>query len=253
MSFLHKLGLVGVRPFSRTAPVNHHLPHGNGLHGAGPGFAPVNSPRSTEMQEIMRTSKGLKEFLWNLEGLGRGSLLDLGPVWQTTLSFFIERGFRVTAEDLLCAWKDFCRDEEKHLQAASGGALDTSVDRTAEGRAVRFLEGNLRYPAAVFDAVLMWDLLDYLEPPLARRVVSVVCEAVRPGGVVFAMFHSRKPAGFHRYRVADSMTLQMLPAAEIVPAQRVYQNREIQDLFGQYRSMKSLVSRDQFREVLFIK
>jgi len=253
MSFLHKLGLVGVRPFSRMAPVNHHSPHGNGLHAAGPGFAPVNSPRSTEMQEIMRTSKGLKEFLWNLEGLGRGSLLDLGPVWQTTLSFFIERGFRVTAEDLLCAWKDFCRDEEKHLQAASGGALDTSVDRTAEGRAVRFLEGNLRFPAASFDAVLMWDLLDYLEPPLARRVVSVVGEAVRPGGVVFAMFHSRKPAGFHRYRVADSMTLQMLPAAEIVPAQRVYQNREIQDLFAQYRSMKSLVSRDQFREVLFIK
>jgi hypothetical protein len=104
MSFLHKLGLVGVRTFSRTAPVNRHPLHGNGLHGAGPGFAPVSSPRSAEMQEITRTSKGLQEFLWNLEGLGRGSLLDLGPVWQTTLSFFIERGFRVTAEDLLCSW-----------------------------------------------------------------------------------------------------------------------------------------------------
>ena len=253
MSFLHKLGLVAVRTSSRTAPVKRPPLHGNRLLAAGPGFAPVNSPRNVEMQEITRTSRGLKEFLWNLEGLGRGALLDLGPVWQTTLSFFIERGFRVTAEDLLCAWRDFSGEEEKHLQAAAGGALDSAVDRTPEGRAVRFLEGNLRHPAASFDAVLMWDLLDYLEPLLARRVVSVVSETVRPGGVVFAMFHSRKPASFHRYRVADSMTLQMLPAAEIVPAQRVYQNREIQDLFGQYRSMKSLVSRDQFREVLFVK
>jgi hypothetical protein len=253
MSFLHKLGLVGVRTFSRTAPANRHPLHGNGVHGAGPGITPVNSPRSAEMQEITRTSRGLKEFLWNLDGLGRGALLDLGPVWQTTLSFFIERGFRVTAEDLFCAWKDFCREEEKHLQMASGGALDTTEDRTPEGRAARFLEGNLCYPAASFDAVLMWDLLDYLEPSLARRIVSVVSGAVRPGGVVFAMFHSRKPECFHRYRVADSMTLQMLPAAEIVPVQHVYQNREIQDLFGQYRSMKSLVSRDQLREVLFIK
>jgi hypothetical protein len=34
---------------------------------------------------------GLKELLWNLDGLGHGTLLDMGPASQTTLSFFIER------------------------------------------------------------------------------------------------------------------------------------------------------------------
>jgi len=76
---------------------------------------------------------------------------------------------------------------------------------------------------------------------------------LRPGGVVFGIFHSRKPERFHRYRVVDSMTLQMLPAAETLQSQRTYQNREIQDLFRAYRSMKAFVGRDQLREVLFIK
>jgi len=44
-----------------------------------------------------------------------------------------------------------------------------------------------------------------------------------------------------------------ISTAVIFPAQKVYQNREIQDLFGRYRTMKSFVSRDQLRETLFIK
>jgi hypothetical protein len=67
------------------------------------------------------------------------------------------------------------------------------------------------------------------------------------------MFHSKKPEGFQRYRVADSNTLQRISTPVIFPAQKVYQNREIQDLFGRYRTMKSFVSRDQLRETLFIK
>jgi hypothetical protein len=39
----------------------------------------------------------------------------------------------------------------------------------------------------------------------------------------------------------------------ICAAQRVYQNREIQDLFGGYRTVKSFVGRDQLRETLFVK
>ena len=66
--------------------------------------------------ESNRLSNGLKELLWNLQGLERGALLDLGPVWQTTLSFFIERGFRVSSEDVLRAWKTFLNEEETRLK-----------------------------------------------------------------------------------------------------------------------------------------
>jgi hypothetical protein len=67
------------------------------------------------------------------------------------------------------------------------------------------------------------------------------------------MFHSKKPESFQRYRVADSNTLQVIGATAPCPAQRVYQNREIQDLFGRFRTVKSFVGRDQLRESLFVK
>src|SRR5689334_4115425 len=54
-----------------------------------------------------RQSNGLKEFLWQLEGIGHGHLLDLGPARQTTITFFIERGFKVYTEDLMATWQYF--------------------------------------------------------------------------------------------------------------------------------------------------
>jgi hypothetical protein len=193
----------------------------------------------------------LKEFLWNLDGLGRGTLLDLGPAWQTTLSFFIERGFRVSSEDLLRSWKAFLTEEETRLR--EDASARESLDMTPSGRAARFLQENLQYPRVSFDAVLLWDLLDYIEPTLVKKIVGNLTELLRPGGVVFAMFHSKKPEGFQRYRVLDSNTLQVVSSSMVCPPQRVYQNREIQDLFGRYRTVKSFVGRDQLRETLFIK
>jgi hypothetical protein len=92
-----------------------------------------------------------------------------------------------------------------------------------------------------------------MEPSMAKLTVANLTELLRPGGVVFALFHSKKPAGFQRYRVADSNTLQIISSNVLCPAQKVYQNREIQDLFSRFRTIKSFVSRDQLRESLFIK
>jgi len=249
MSFLHKFGIGVGSGTSRDVS----RPVASNLRPRTPGTPAVGgtAPRAPETRETTRISNGLKELLWNLDGLGRGKLLDLGPAWQTTLSFFIERGFRVSSEDLLRGWKGFLTEEEARLRD-DATALET-LDMTPGGRATRFLNDNLQYPRSSFDAVLLWDLLDYLEPTLAKQMVLNLTELLRPGGVVFAMFHSKKPEGFQRYRVADSNTLQMISTAVICPAQKVYQNREIQDLFGRYRTMKSFVSRDQLRETLFIK
>ncbi len=183
--------------------------------------------------------------------MGRGTLLDLGPAWQTTLNFFIERGFRVTSDDLLHSWKDFLAEEEKRLQKAATST--EAIDLTPAGRAARFVQANLQYSPSSFDAVLLWDNLDYLEPAVAKQTVACLTEVLRPGGIVFAMFHSKKPESFQRYRVADSNTLQVIGATAPCPAQRVYQNREIQDLFGRFRTVKSFVGRDQLRESLFVK
>jgi hypothetical protein len=249
MSFLNKLG-IGIGLGAGREAARPFPPTGRGRSG-GPAIGAVGAPRSPEPRESTRMSNGLKEFLWNLDGLGRGTLLDLGPAWQTTISFFIERGFRVSSEDILREWKEFLVQEEARLKDAS--ALTETTDMTPSGRAARFLETNLTYPRASFDAVLLWDLIDYLEPSLAKLAIATITELLRPGGVVFAMFHSKKTEGFQRYRVADSNTLQIVSAPVLCAVQKVYQNREIQDLFTRFRTMKSFVSRDQLRETLFIK
>jgi hypothetical protein len=249
MGLLNKLGIsVGsstARHGSRTLPDERKL--AGGKHGQ-PAVGAAHAP---EMKETSRVSNGLKEFLWNLDGLGRGTLLDLGPAWQTTLNFFIERGFRVSSEDLLRGWAEFYAQDEARIGAVK--TPENYEERLPEARAKRFLEQNLQYPAGSFDALLLWDILDYLDATLAKCMVAQLTELLRSGGVVFAMFHSKKPETFQRYRVADTTTLQVLSARPLLPAQKIYQNREIQELFGRYRTMKSYVARDQLRETLFIK
>jgi hypothetical protein len=258
MSLLNKLGIGGNEAARATRPVASSPSNPNSrtpvVAAGGSG-----SPRSPEQHVATRVSNGLKEFLWNLDGLGRGTLLDLGPAWQTTLNFFIERGFRVSSEDILRGWKGFLDEEEARIAVLRGGSLREdpsareSLELTPDGRATRFLQSNLQYPPASFDAVLLWDVLDYLDPAMTKRTIACLSELLRPAGIVFAMFHSKKPEGFQRYRVADSNTLQVIPATIVTPPQKVYQNREIQDLFSHYRTMKSFVGRDQLRETLFIK
>jgi hypothetical protein len=249
MSFLHKLGL-GMGN-GATRGVSLPVPANSRSRTPGVPISAVGSTHTPEPPGSTRVSNGLKEFLWNLDGLGRGTLLDLGPAWQTTLNFFIERGFRVSSEDILRGWKAFLTEEETRLRDDAGAC--EALDMTPSGRATRFLVENLQYPRSSFDAVLLWDLLDYIEPMLVKQMVANLTELLRPGGVILAMFHSKKPDGFQRYRVADSNTLQVVSSAVICPAQKVYQNREIQDLFSRYRTMKSFVGRDQLRETLFIK
>src|SRR6516164_9652178 len=249
MGLLNKLGIGGAsaRDGARTLPRERSSGNGNGSGG----LVAVGPNRAPAPQETTRVSNGLKEFMWNLEGLGRGTLLDLGPAWQTTLNFFIERGFRVTSDDVLRGWSDFLAQEESKLKGPM--TAEDYAERTPETLAKRFLNENLRYGPGSFDAMLLWDTLDYLEPKLAKETVAHLTEMVRPGGVVFGLFHSKKPAGFQRYRVLDTTSLQVLEAKAIFPAQKLYQNREIQEMFGRFRTMKSYVSRDQLRETLFIK
>src|SRR5262249_46478487 len=142
--------------------------NGRGRTPAPAAIAAVGPNKVPDKSEANRVSNGLKELLWNLDGLRRRTLLDLGSVWQTTLTFFIERGFRVTSEDILRAWKDFLDKEEAALREATR-TPEMAIDATPASRASRFLESNLQYAAGSFDAVLLWDLLDYFEPAMAAK------------------------------------------------------------------------------------
>lgn len=198
-----------------------------------------------------RLSNGLKEFLWHLEGIGHGHLLDVGPARQSTITFFIERGFKVYTEDFLATWKIFLDEDTQWLRSLPVGV--GPGDRTPGTRAERFLNTTLLYPVDTFDAVLLWDILDYLDSDLMARLTARITSLVRDGGVVLAIFHQKKPEAFHRYRILDAQNLELIPAPCPFQPQRVFQNREISNLFCRYRSSKMFVGRDQLRESMFVK
>lgn len=198
-----------------------------------------------------RVSNGLKEFLWLLSDVRPARVLDLGPVWQATVTFLIEKGYRVSTEDLLRAWKEFLTAEEERLRQAATGEEGGGVSQAA--LAERFLDGALQYPEESIRGVLAWDLFDYFDPEMMSRMMDRIFTILQPGGAVLAMFHSRSAERFQRYRLVDSQTVELLPAPTLAIHTRVFQNREILDLFGKFRSSKTFVGRDQVREGLFIK
>ena len=211
------------------------------------GAPPTAVPRN------LRVSNGLKDFLWLLDGVEHGALLDLGTVWQSTVSLFVERGFKVYTEDLLRDWKEFRDEYERRRQEAVLRGEPEAAVADFGALAEAFLDSILRHPPETFNAVLAWDVFDYLPPEVGTRLAARLNELLRPGGVVLALFHSRLPQSFSRYRVLDPQTVEVLPAPPLLAPVRLFQNRELLNLFAGFRSSKTFVGRDQIREGLFTK
>jgi hypothetical protein len=209
------------------------------------------SATATATAPNVRVSNGLKEFMWMISDVRNGRILDLGQVSQATLTFFIEKGYRVSTEDFLRSWKEFLTAEEERLRMAPVGEGREKISQAI--LADKFMETSLQYPEGNFHGVLAWDLFDYFDAELMPRVMDRLYTLLHPAGSVLALFHSRPAERFHRYRVVDAQTVELLPAPTLAVHARVFRNREILDLFGKFRSSKTFVGRDQMREGLFLK
>jgi hypothetical protein len=223
--------------------------------GAGSASAPAPSkPGPAPMAESSantRISNSLKEFLWLLSDVPQARILDLGPISQSTVNFFLEKGFRLSTEDLLRTWKEFLTTEEERLRVAPAG---TETERLSQDMLVdKFLDIALGYRESNFHGVLAWDLLDYFDVAIVPRLMERVYSVMAPGGAMLALFHSKPADRFHRFRIIDTQKFEAVPAPTLAVHAHVFQNREILDLFGKFRSSKTFVGRDQIREALFLK
>jgi len=223
--------------------------------GSGAASAPAPSkPGPTPVPESSantRVSNSLKEFLWLLSDVPQARILDLGPIAQSTLNFFLGKGFRLSTEDLLRTWKEFLTSEEERLRMAPARTGDGQVSQDA--LVEKFLEIALCYGEGNFNGVLAWDLLDYFDVAIVPRLMDRIFSIMAPGGVMLALFHSRPAQSFHRFRIIDMQKFEAVPAPTLAVHAHVFQNREILDLFGKFRSSKTFVGRDQVREALFLK
>lgn len=180
---------------------------------------------------------GREENIW---------VLDLGPTSPNNIKHITEQGHRIYNEDVLS-------------EATRPDLKTQSVEPGKEGQVVvdvpRYLAENLRHDREKFDAVMAWDIPDYLPEEVVKPTIERIHTIMKPGGILLAFFHTRDAgpdAPYFRYHIGDPQTLELQRGPQF-RLQRVFNNRHIENLFRDYASIKFFLGRDNIREVLVIR
>jgi SAM-dependent methyltransferase len=189
-----------------------------------------------------RHSTGFAEFIRSLPGDGKLSVLDLGPTSSANIAFLTGLGGRVHNEDILRASQDrsYVRRQEDGSEA---------VDPQ------KFFAENLDYPERTFDAILCWDIPDFLNEALVKPMVERIQKILKPGGILLAFFHTKESgpdSPYCRYHIVNSEVLDLESRPDF-RLQRVFNNRHIENLFKGFSSLKFFLARDHIREVLVVR
>lgn len=194
--------------------------------------------RASGVETLTRTSRGLEEFFKYIRGQSGLTILDFGGATQQNVSFITNLGHRLYSENFLQVLKEsFAPD---------------SSDQANPARIEDFLHQALDYPENTFDGVLIWDVLEYLSPPLLAAVVERLHKIVRPQSYMLAFFHSddkQEAVPHYTFRIQDVNQLQVDQHGSRHPVQ-LFNNRSLEKLFGRFESVKFFLTRERLREVI---
>src|SRR5947209_1293951 len=193
-------------------------------------------------QRVSRRSTGFAEFMRTLAGIEDLAVLDLGPTSSANISFLTQFGGRVYNEDILRASRD-------------PGYLSKQEDGTEKLDPQKFFAENLNHEENRFDAVLCWDVADYLDEALVKPMVERIHKSMKPRGVLLAFFHT-KDAGpespYCRYHIMSKEVLELEPGPDF-RLQRIFNNRHVENLFKEFASKKFFLGKDNIREILVVR
>jgi hypothetical protein len=192
---------------------------------------------------IPRQSTGFSQFTRSISAPDGQRVLDLGSTSSSNIQYITGLGHKAYNEDVL-------------MEAASDKLLIPGPEKGSTVISVElFLSGNLRYEPELFDAVLLWDVCDYLPEPLVKPVVERIFQVTKPRATLLAFFHTRDAgaeAPYCRYHIKDNDTLELQQGPQF-PLQRVFQNRHIENLFRGFSSIKFFLGKENIREVLLVR
>jgi hypothetical protein len=204
--------------------------------GAGSRTLAPSGPR------IARRSTGFNEFIKYISRQDGLRILDLGATSPANITFMTGLGHKFHQEDLLRL------STEKDLVVPNGdGGTTLDVDK--------FVRDNLNFEREEFDAVMFWDLADYIPEPLVKPIIERIHIGMKPGGILLGFFHikdSGPQEAFYRYHIASKDAVDMQPAPPF-KLQRVFANRHVENLFRDFASIKFFLGRDNLRDVLVIR
>lgn len=201
-------------------------------------------------QKRSRRSSGMAEISRLLNSEDPLCVLDLGSTSANNIRFLTAKGHKNYSEDLLQA------------------SLDPVIlAKNDEGKLVpddkKFLDENLTYSSGLFDVVLCWNLPDYMEESLVKPTIDRLWSVMKPGGLLLVFFHTRDAgpdAPCYRFHITGTDMLEMQEVRLAVKGdkqnprlQRVFNNRNIENLFRDFASIKFFLARDAIREVLLVR
>jgi hypothetical protein len=187
--------------------------------------------------ETMYVSKTLARFLDLLFARPAAEVVDLGPVIGSNITFLGERvGCKIHVEDLFS-------DIDRHVQR-------DKLDQLPE-----FLGGRFAVPASSIDAVLGWDIFDYLAPMAATALAGELMRMLRPGGLFLGFFGARASDDprYTKYFIEDETHLRYRFYPSACSRRWVLQNRDINIMFAGLEICETVLLKSGVREILFRK
>ena len=189
----------------------------------------------------LRRSSGMREFWKAIEAPSGLQILDLGSASQANVNFITGLQHKLYTEDLHRALlsEDFVAEESDEIQE----------------EVARFFCRNLKYDDGQFDGILCWDLFDFLPEPLVKPLVDRLLCFLKPGGTVLSFFHTAAPGEevpIYQYHIRTEESLQ-LSGRGTGKLLRHFNNRNIENLFLGFNSLKFYLARDNLREVISVR
>lgn len=185
-----------------------------------------------------RQSRGLEQFFFNIRDVVGLSILDCAGASQDNIDFLINLGHKVYSQDLV-----------RNLDEAFGKDL---TEQTNPSRIDYFLRQNFDYPTESLDGVLLWDALQFMAPALLNATLDRLYDVMRPKSYLLAFFTATERAlevPSHSFRIADNKTI-VISERGVRPAGQVFNNRNLEKLFGKFESVKFFLTRENLREVI---
>lgn len=226
--------MLGEKIRSLFRPGGEPFPNGGAAyaHDYGP------PPRRPVPVEMDRRSNGLRQFFENLPRQSRLRILDLGGASQANINFIALQGHKLYTEDLLLSLD--------RLTAAS------RENGARNGLIARFIQESLNFSSEEFDGILVWDSLEFLDEEALWAAVARMQTILKPGGTLLTFFHTHakgETVHVYRYQIRDHETLHLQPRLSR-PLPRAFNNRNLERLFSNFRSVKFFLAKDNLREVI---
>jgi hypothetical protein len=204
--------------------------------------------RPAAPSRLHHSTRNLKRLIDVLAPYPAPHLLDVGRLCDQNINWLIHHRCKVTVDDQITPLPPPPPPPKvapAHVRGRLSVKEETPVPLVIEPD----------HPEGVFDAILCWDLLDYLDPTGARHTLQRLARLLQPRGYLLAFFNcersTTRPATHYRIVSPEQLEYEPLPHAH--PPGRAYENREIQELFAGFVLVNSCYLKNQMREILVQK